>query len=64
MKRKAVTMKFPRGTGLKLPMKKFNKGKFDAEKLSFFIVIAFFSIFAVIVLVELFFKERSYEDSI
>ena len=45
-------------------MKKFNKGKFDAEKLSFFIVIAFFSIFAVIVLVELFFKERSYEDSI
>ena len=54
-------MRFPRGTTLKLPMKKFSKGSFDAEKLSFFIVIAFFSIFALIVFVELYFKDRDYD---
>ena len=60
---KQQKMRFPRGTALKLPMKKFSKSKFDAEKLSFFIVIAFFSIFAIIVLVELYFKERKYEQT-
>ena len=52
-------MRFPRGTALKLPTKKFSKGGLDAEKLSFFIVIAFFSIFAVIVLVELYYKKST-----
>jgi len=57
----STKMRFPRGTTLKLPVKRFSKSSFDAEKLSFFIVIAFFSIFAIIVFVELFFKDRDYE---
>ena len=51
-------MKFPRGRILKLPSKKNPRGAFDPEKLSFFIVIAFFSVFAVIFLVELYYKEE------
>lgn len=41
-----------------MPSKKNPRGAFDPEKLSFFIVIAFFSVFAVIFLVELYYKEE------
>ena len=52
-------MKFPRGTAFLLPSKNHvtKNSKFDPERLSFFIVIAFFSIFAVIVVVELLYKD-------
>ena len=60
--RPAVDMRFPRGSSLKLPVKKNPGGGLDPERLSFFIVIAFFSIFAVIVLVELYYHEGSYYD--
>ena len=38
--------------------------KFDPERLSFFIVIAFFTIFTVIVIVELLFKDMEEFDSV
>ena len=52
-------MKFPRGTAFLLPSRNHvtKNSKFDPERLSFFIVIAFFSIFAVIVVVELLYKD-------
>ena len=50
-------MKFPRGRVLRLPTKKNARGNFDPEKLSFMAVIAFLSVFAVIFLVELYYKE-------
>ena len=50
-------MKFPRGRILRLPSKKIAGGKFDPERLSFMAVIAFLSLFAVIFLVELYYKE-------
>ena len=50
-------MKFPRGRVLRLPTKKNARGNFDPEKLSFMAVIAFLSLFAVIFLVELYYKE-------
>ncbi len=50
-------MKFPRGRVLRLPTKKIAGGKFDPERLSFMAVIAFLSLFAVIFLVELYYKE-------
>ena len=56
-------MKFPRGRILKLPSKKNPRGAFDPEKLSFFIVIAFFSVFAVIILVELYYQEGRSSNS-
>ena len=60
-----LTMKFPRGRILKLPSKKNPRGAFDPEKLSFFIVIAFFSVFAVIFLMELYYNEgRSQSNNV
>ena len=50
-------MKFPRGRILRLPTKKSPRGNFDPDKLSFMAVIAFLSVFAVIFLVELYYKE-------
>ena len=42
-----------------IPSKNYasKNSKFDPERLSFFIVIAFFTIFAVIVIVELIYKD-------
>ena len=50
-------MKFPRGRILRFPTKKSPRGNFDPDRLSFFAVIAFFSVFAVIFLVELYYNE-------
>jgi len=54
-------MKFPRAnalrSGFRLPTRANKKGKFDPERLSFFIVVTFFSIFAVIVIIELLYKD-------
>ena len=56
-----VRMKFPRAnalrSGFRLPTRANKKGKFDPERLSFFIVVTFFSIFAVIVIIELLYKD-------
>ena len=56
-----VRMKFPRAnalrSGFRLPTRANKKGKFDPERLSFFIVVTFFAIFAVIVIVELIYKD-------
>ena len=50
-------MKFPRGRVLRLPTKKNPRGNFDPDRLSFFAVVAFLSVFAVIFLVELYYNE-------
>ena len=46
---------------LKLPKRAFKKNAIDPERLSFYIVIAFFVIFAIIMIFELFFKEKEEE---
>ena len=53
----SVIMKFPRGRVLRLPTKKNPRGNFDPDRLSFFAVVAFLSVFAVIFLVELYYNE-------
>ena len=50
-------MKFPRGRILRFPTRKNPRKNFDPDRLSFFAVIALFSIFAVIFFVELYYKE-------
>ena len=55
--RLGVNMKFPRGRVLRLPTKKNPRGNFDPDRLSFFAVVAFLSVFAVIFLVELYYNE-------
>lgn len=59
---RALTMKFPRSTSFRLPTKITKNKKFDPERLSFYIVIAFFSIFAVIVIMELMYKDFDAEE--
>ena len=55
-------MQFPRSTSFRLPTKTTKNKKFDPERLSFYIVIAFFSIFAVIVIMELLYKDFEAEE--
>ena len=50
-------MKFPRGRILRFPSKHNPRKNFDPERLSFLAVIALFSVFTVIFLVELYYKE-------